>query len=101
MIVCDHCSVILSFNNDSVLLIAYNTHIFFDLGLTDKFFVGPAYDSISFVLFYFVESYHRKSTINFYAFIVLGYHVPRYFRLASEPNLNSNSIFIDAVTDYF
>ena len=95
----DYCTIMLALDEDSILFIAYNAHIFLDLGLAYEFLIRSACDTISLVFFNFIESYQRKSAIDFDPLVILGYHISWYFWLTSKPDFDSYSIFVDAVTN--
>ena len=99
MIVDNFTFIVLSFDQDAILLVPRNADILHDFCLTEEILIGATNYAIDAIFINHVQSNQGKGTIDLYSFLILRNQISIDFWLACQSNLNSYLILADTVTN--
>ena len=99
MIVDNFTFIVLSFDQDAILLVPRNADILHDFCLTEEILIGATNYAIDAIFINLVQSNQGKGTIDLYSFLILRNQISIDFWLACQSNLNSYLILADTVTN--
>ena len=99
MIVDNFTFIVLSFDQDAILLVTRNADILHDFCLTEEILIGATNYPIDAIFINLVQSNKGKGTIDLYSFLILRNQISIDFWLACQSNLNSYLILADTVTN--